>query len=360
MIRRQETLCGKHRSRIEATAVAVVARLFVGTNANKLLLILAALATAGFGATAASAGTCDPTLTPGENLTHVAANCPGGTTFTIKDGAYKLSGTVNVNSGDTFKGVYSDRTRPTINANGAEDAFGVGRTNGVTIMGLDVTGTRGGDWCEPGCGAAISGNGTNLHVSNVRLHHNPKAGISNPGNGFLLENSEIDHNGSYSFTIMDRNSGKEPSTAAGVKILSPGTGSTTSTFRNNKIHDNYWIGIWCDEAGGPFYATGNNIYNNGKVGIQVETCRGGAIKNNSVTHNGHGSFTTSSRRAGIHLQEPQNIEAAYNTIKDNREHGINVTTGHRQSVFGIKIHNNNFINDTLMGCSLGGVTCFAN
>ena len=322
----------------------------------------------GLAAGAASAGTCDPTLTPGENLTNVAANCPGGTTFTIKDGSYKLSGPVNVNSGDTFKGVYFDGTRPAINANGAEKAFDVGRTNGVTISGLDVTGTKGGDWCEPGCGGAVMGNGTNLHISNVRLHHNPNNGISNPGNGFVLENSEIDYNGSYGFTIMDAcaqgqkncKDGHGPSSAAGIKVLSPGTGSTTSTFRNNKIHDNYWIGIWCDQTSGPFYATGNNIYNNGKVGIQYETCKGGAIKNNNLTHNGHGSFQTSSLRAGIHLQEPQNIEAAYNTIKDNREHGIHVTTGHRQSVFGVKIYDNDLINDTVKGCDLTNVSCWAN
>lgn len=327
---------------------------------KKLLTVLAALVAIGLGAPAASAGICDPILTPGEDLTRVAANCPGGTTFKINDGAYKLSGPVNANSGDTFKGIYFDGTRPTINANGAKNAFQVGLTNGVQIMGLDVTGTKGGDWCEPACGTAIMGKGTNLHVSNVRLHHNPNSGISNPGGGFLLENSEIDHNGSYSFTIMDRDDGKEPSSAAGVKILSPGT-FHTGTFRNNKIHDNYWIGIWCDELGGPIIATGNDIYNNGKAGIQYETCRGpSTIKNNTVTHNGHLNQPVPTVRAGIHLQEPRGVETAYNTVRENREHGIHVTKGHRQSISSVNIHHNYFRKDTLKGCDLSGVKCWAN
>ena len=262
-----------------------------------VLAILASMVVVNIGAPAASAGTCDTTLTPGEDLTRAAANCAGSTVFTIKDGSYKLSGPIDVNSGDTFKGVYFDGTRPIINANGAHSAFSVVRTNGVTISGLNITGAKGGDYCEPGCGSGIKGRGTNLHVANVRIHHNPNQGIGNPGDGFLLENSEIDHNGSYSFTIMDRNNGKEPSSAAGIKTLNSGT------FRNNNIHDNYWIGIWCDEVGGPTVATGNRIYNNGKAGIQLETCVGGAVKNNSVIHNGHLNADVPTTRAGIHLQE---------------------------------------------------------
>jgi hypothetical protein len=50
--------------------------------------------------------------------------------FTIKDGTYKLSRAVNANSGDTFKGVYTDKTRPQIHANGAQIAFNVGDTKG--------------------------------------------------------------------------------------------------------------------------------------------------------------------------------------------------------------------------------------
>jgi hypothetical protein len=75
---------------------------------KKLLLVLAVSIAIGIGASVASAATrCNPILTPGENLARVAAHCPPSTTFTIKDGTYKLSRAVIANSGDTFKGVYS-------------------------------------------------------------------------------------------------------------------------------------------------------------------------------------------------------------------------------------------------------------
>jgi Right handed beta helix region len=324
---------------------------------NKLLLILAASMAIGLGIPAASAATtCKPVLTSGEDLTRAAATCPPSTTFTIKDGAYKLSGPVTANSGDIFKGVYSDGTRPKIDANGARYAFDVAGTNRVTIRGLSVTGTKGGNWCEPSCGGAIKGAGTNLHVLNVRIHHNPNQGIGNPGDGFLLQNSEIDHNGSYSFTSLPGNPAKEASSAAGVKIT-----KGSATFRNNKIHHNYWIGIWCDAHAGPVIATGNNIHDNGKIGMKYEKCTGGAINDNSVSHNGYLNKGAPIARPGILLQSPQSVEVANNTFRDNRTHGIHAKHNRdRRKVFGVRIHHNSFRNDTLEGCHVSGVKCWAN
>src|SRR5215218_226224 len=154
---------------------------------KKLLLLLAVSMVIGLGVSVASAATtCNPVLTPGENLARVAAHCPPSTTFTIKDGTYKLSRAVIANSGDAFKGVYSDGSRPKIDANGALIAFNVGGTKGVTISGLSISGSKGGHGCEPACGGAIKKDGKTLHVINVRLHHNPNQGIGNPGPGFLL------------------------------------------------------------------------------------------------------------------------------------------------------------------------------
>jgi hypothetical protein len=108
---------------------------------KKLLVVLAVSMAIGLGVSVASAATtCNPVLTPGENLARVAAHCPPSTTFTIKDGTYKLSRAVIANSGDTFKGDYSDGTRPKIYANVALIACNVGGTNRVTISGLSISG----------------------------------------------------------------------------------------------------------------------------------------------------------------------------------------------------------------------------
>jgi hypothetical protein len=318
---------------------------------KKLLLVLAVSMAIGLGVSVASAATrCNPVLTPGENLARVAANCPPSTTFTIKDGTYKLSRAVNASSGDTFKGVYSDKTRPKIDANGALMAFNVGDTKGVTISGLSISETRGGEWCEPACGGAIKKDGWNLHVLNVRLHHNPNQGISNPGPGFLLKNSEIDHNGSASFT----NGGT--SSAAGVK-LSKGP----ATFRNNMVHHNYWHGIWCDEYAGSIEISGNVVHHNGKSGIRYEICRGpgSKITNNRVVANGYLKKDKGSR-AGIVLVGAQGVGVANNILRGNRGSGIRAKTGDRQRTSRVRIHHNSLRNDTLKGCKLDGVVCQAN
>jgi parallel beta-helix repeat protein len=319
---------------------------------NKLLLVLAVSMAIGLGVSVASAATtCNPVLTPGEGLARAAAHCPPSTTFTIKDGTYKLSRAIIANSGDTFKGVYSDGTRPKIDANGALMAFNVGGTKGVTISGLSISGTGGGDWCEPACGGAIKKDGRNLHVINVRLHHNPNQGIGHPGPGFLLKNSQIDHNGSASFTD------DSTSSAAGVKIT-----NGPATFRNNEVHHNYWHGIWCDEYAGSIEISGNVVHHNGKSGIRYEICRGpgSKITNNRVFGNGYIKKDTSEGRGGIVLVSAQGVEVADNYVRGNRIPGIKAKTGDRQRTSRVRIHHNTLRNDTLKGCKLAGVVCRAN
>src|SRR5829696_1375117 len=319
---------------------------------KKLLLVLAVSMVIGLGVSVASAATrCNPVLTPGEDLAQVAAHCPPSTTFTIKAGTYKLSSAVNANSGDTFKGVYSDGSRPKIDANGALMAFNVGDTKGVTISGLSISGTGGGEWCEPECGGAIKKDGWDLHVINVRLHHNPNHAISNPGPGFLLENSEIDHNGSASFTKGGTSS------AAGVKIT-----RGPATFRNNEVHHNYWHGIWCDGFAESIVISGNVVHHNGKSGIRYETCRAPASKitNNRVFANGYLKKNIREGRGGIVLVGAQGVEVAHNIVRRNRGHGIQAKSGDRQRTSRVSIHHNSLRNDTLRGCKLAGVVCRAN
>ena len=319
---------------------------------KKLWLVLAVSIAISLGASAAPAAKrCHPILTPGEHLALVAAHCPPSTTFIIKDGTYKISTAVIANSGDTFKGVYSDGSRPQIHANGALMAFNVGGTNRVTIRGLSISGTNGGEECEPACGGAIKKEGRNLHVINVRLHHNPNQGIGHPGPGFVLKNSEIDHNGSASFTKGGTSS------AAGVKIT-----NGPATFTNNEVHHNYWHGIWCDEYATSIVISGNVVHHNGKSGIRYEICKGpgSKITNNRVFANGYLKEDISKGRGGIVLVAAQGVEVADNSVTGNRGHGIRAKTSDRQRTSRVKIYHNSLRKDTLKGCKLAGVVCRAN
>jgi parallel beta-helix repeat protein len=327
---------------------------------KKLLAIFAALAAIGLEAHVASAArTCNSAITPGEGLAKAAANCPPSTTFIIRDGTYKLTGPINADSGDTFKGTYSDGSRPSIKAQRKEIAFDVSGTNRVTIRSLSISGAGGGDKCEPACGGAIKGDGTNLHVLNVRLHHNANQGIGHPGNGFILKNSELDHNGSYRFTALDSSSSKDTSSSAGIKIA-----GSSATLKNNRVHHNYWHGIWCDLKGGPIVITGNRVHNNGMSGIKYELCQGpgSKIAHNSVVHNGYLKKGSSDLkgRAGILLQTAQSLEVANNTVKDNRGYGIHAKDSNRGKTFGVRIHHNSMRNDSVGGCQISGVKCAAN
>jgi parallel beta-helix repeat protein len=326
---------------------------------KKFLLVLAVSLAIGLWASDASAAkTCNPVLTPGEGLAKAAANCPPSTTFTIRDGTYKLSRGVVAKSGDTFKGIYSDGSRPQIRANGAEIAFDVSGTNRVTIRSLSISGAGGGDKCAPACGGAIKGDGTNLRVLNARLHHNANQGIGNPGDGFVLKNSEIDHNGSYRFTPLASSSSKDAS-SAGVKIA-----GNSATLTNNRIHHNYWHGIWCDLKGGSLVITGNRVHDNGMSGIKYELCKGpgSKIAHNSVVHNGYLKKGPSDLRgrAGILLQTAQSVEVANNTVQGNRGYGIHAKDSNRGKTFGVSIHHNSMRNDGVGGCQISGVKCAAN
>ena len=101
MARERVVPAGAAEDRYEASAWSVV-----GGSGAALLALLAVLVVTGLGAPAASAAPCSPTITPGENIARVAADCPRSTTFTIKDGAYKLTGPINANSGDVFRRLY--------------------------------------------------------------------------------------------------------------------------------------------------------------------------------------------------------------------------------------------------------------
>lgn len=319
---------------------------------KRLVIVLAVLAAISLGAPVASARGCNSNITPGENIARAAAGCPASTTFTIRDGSYRLSGAVNAQSGDVFRGTHSDGSRPVIDVGRSKIGFEVGRTNRVRISGLRVYGADGSNRCAPGCGKAISGNGTRLHVSNVRLHHNANQGIGGVGFGFVLTDSEIDHNGSYQFTAMDRKSRAEPSSAAGIKL------DTSGYFARNRIHHNYWNGLWCDDKGGPIKVYRNRIYNNGKTGIQYETCNGGSkIQGNYIARNGYVKPGYRTARAGILLQDPRGLEVSRNTISGHPGYGIYAVKGGRQRIGAVRIHHNRLIGDRMKACYLSGIAC---
>lgn len=285
---------------------------------------------------------------PSEDLAAVAGAKLPGTTFCIRDGSYKVSRAVEVQSGDRFVGVYSDGTRPSVSTTRALHVFDANGSRGAVVRGLKVSGAIGNDRCEPDCGRGIGG-GTNLRVINVRATGNANQGIGGTGPGLLVARSIVDNNGSYSFS---RDGG--PVSAAGIKSVN------SITVLNSKILKNYWAGVWCDIQCGSFVVKNSTLSGNGKVGIHDEISSGAAVFSGNTIRN-NGNLRGATRPSGLLIVSSRHVDAYDNDFGSNAEHGIQVADdGRNPGVADVSVRKNKMKNDGVLGCNLRGVTCRKN
>jgi hypothetical protein len=288
---------------------------------------------------------------PSQNLASIAGNSPSGTTFCIHDGTYNVSIPVRVDDNDKFIGLYDDSSRPGVVTTNAHYVFdGNHGTDGALIKGLSISGAVGGNHCEPACGKGIRG-GDHLTVDNVRLTGNANNGIGGTGIGLVVKNSEIDHNGSYSFTRLD--GGKSQS--AGIK-----SSNGSVTVLNSHIHDNYWVGVWCDGYCDGLTVKGSTITGHGKAGIHDEISNGPAVISGN-TIRGNGILGAADRHAGLLIMSSANVDVYNNTFGANIGYGVLVTEDARAPVMSnVKVHDNTTNGDGFRGCTLAGVSCYGN
>lgn len=300
-------------------------------------------------------------VTPTQNLTTVAASNPSGTTFCLADGTYNVSQPVVAQSNDRFIGVYSDSTRPQVKAvNGSPYGFDCGGSTGAYIANLGVSGATGINTSHPYPGRGIH-SGTSLTIDNVRAYNNKNSGIGGAGPGLLVQNSEVDHNGDPEFY----NKPGFPVDSAGVKSVS------SMKVINSNIHDNEWVGVWCDgECGdGPggstatqFEVRDNRIVNNGGRGIFYEISYGPAIvEGNTIQGNGAIAKSIGRTYAGLLVTSSQDLDAHGNTFGSNVDYGFRALNDSRSpDLSGIRFHDNTMNGDPAAGCTTTGVTCTNN
>jgi hypothetical protein len=287
---------------------------------------------------------------PTQNLTQVAANSAAGTTFCIHDGTYNISVPVKVEGNDRFIGLYDDSSRPAVVTTKAQQVFNAGPSSGALIKGLKISGAVGGNYCEPSCGRGIQG-GHNLTVYDAWITNNKNNGIGGTSTGLRVENSIIDHNGSYSFSYLDG----QPSTAAGIK-----SSQTSLTVLNSRIYDNYWDGVWCDNDCEAVTVKNSTLTGNGKSGIHNEILSGPAIFSGN-TIKGNGRLAGANHPSGLLIVSSSNVDAYNNTFGNNSDHGVRIIKdGRAPGVSNVKIHDNTINLDSLSGCTLSGVSCWNN
>jgi hypothetical protein len=328
--------------------------------ATVTLVLVALLSVSAYVALDAAQGAIQPCagkdVYPSQNLTNVAQNASAGTTFCIHDGTYKISSPIIVQRRDVFVGLYDDGTRPVVTTITAFHIFYAGddptsAASGATIKGLTVSGAVGNNQCEPKCGRGIGG-GKNLTVDNVRVTDNLNSGIGGTVPGLVVRNSIIDHNGSYSFSMLDGGS----SSAAGIKSVN------SMSVKNSYIHHNWWNGVWCDEECNALTVQNSKIVDNGKAGIADETSSGPALfTGNTIQRNGWNDAVTT-RRAGLLINDADHAEAYGNTFGGNFRYGVEMadSQGRLPNVTDNSIHDNTMNGDLTVGCSISEVSCYRN
>jgi hypothetical protein len=317
----------------------------LGVTLAAIILSLTVLLASGM-AQAVGEGCVGVQVRPGDDLARVAAAHAAGTTYCINDGDYSVTSNIGVQDGDSFIGVYSDSTRPTITTTTAQHIFYTLGADKATIRGLDISGAVHNDACEPTCGRAIGGGGQNLLVEDVRAHDNENQGIGGTGDGLVVRNSTFDHNGNGDSA---RDGGSV--SAAGIKSVN------SMSIYNSRFIDNYWAGVWCDIECGAFEIHDSVFRNNGKVGIDDEISSGPTLIEGNIIKN-NGDLSTANRHTGLLIVDAKNVNAYGNDFGGNIEYGVEIAkTGRTPGIGNVSIHDNTMNGDPLKGCAISGVTC---
>jgi hypothetical protein len=315
--------------------------------ATTVVLMLAILTLSGMVQAADAA--CDGVqVSPGEDLAQVASAHPDGTTFCIQDGSYEVTSRVVAEDGDSFVGVYSDSTRPSISTTTADQIIYTTAADNVLVRALDISGAVHNNACEPNCGRGIGGSGNNLLIEDVRSHHNENQGVGGTGPGLLIRNSELDNNGNAE------------SANDGGKVSAAGLKSTNSfTIEGSYIHDNYWNGVWCDSQCDDVEISDSSFTRNGKSAFSYEITDGtdtSHFTNNIVTNNG--GLATANKHTGVLIESSRDLVINANSFSGHRQlfngNGITVQDGSRPPSNGsLVISNNDLGGDRIKLCKGG-------
>jgi parallel beta-helix repeat protein len=290
-------------------------------------------------------------VNPGSNSLQAAIDSHGNnTTFCLDTGTYDISSTIKPKPDDAFIGTGATRDGATIKTSSAQIIFAAASNN--VFRRVAITGAV--NAC-PGhnCGATGMGinGGSNLTLDDVHLYNNGRAGIGGSGNGLLVTNSEVDHNGAQTGDGV----------SSGIKSVH------TLTVTNSYVHDNKNSGIWCDISCGSYNVTGNTVTHQSGSGIFMEISQGQAVLANNLVKNNNTSRGWA--RGGILVTSSMNVKIYGNRLSGNHSFGIGARSDHRAGGCGtpdascgyalsnISVHNNNLGGDSLRGCTLNGVKC---
>lgn len=155
--------------------------------------------------------------------------------------------------------------------------------------------------------------------------------------------------------------------AACIKRAAAYTAGNNTTVTNSYIHDNAWVGLWCDYCKyGLFDIENNRIIHNGSIGIQWEMSGGWTgddranIRNNVIQGNNY--LEAASFRGGIGISSANDFlgERVRHQSRGRREHHLfsaqDATATRLSRRHRSEQHDEC---DRALGCSMSGVSCAA-
>lgn len=313
-------------------------------------------------------------VAPGGGLKAAMDSAPAGTTFCLSSGTYTVGSTISAQNGDRVIGAGRNATLVVAQgmANSSPGIFSI--SGNVRFEALDVSGAptpSGGvtGVCNPNanCGKAFTTGGIGtLTLQGVDCHDNGGNCIGGGGTANVVADDLncFDNGNAYSMTVAFRYA------ACLKKAAAYPTGKDTGnvTITNSFIHDNPWVGLWCDFCHvGFFQITDSDLIHNGKAGVSYEVSGGetagdhALVARNTIQDNGWNP-NSNIAPTGISCNS-----CAQLVIEDN-VFGGNVNVLHTQNsgrgswgdIFGVVVRNNDFPNGDVMNCGAVGVTCSGN
>ena len=315
---------------------------------------------------------CDVRVRPRADLGTVMASHAAGTTYCLAAGTFKVTSTIKTDAGDRVIG--SGRNTTLIDGTSlAPTAPGIFITDSgnhfarLDIFGAPTPAAGSGVYCspEPNCGKAFTIGGSSLRLRSVDCHNNGSSCIGGGGSSNVtVKDLNCWKNGNpYSMTPEFR-------TASCIKRGNAFTAGNNTTVIDSYIHDNVWVGLWCDFCKyGVFRVENSRIIHNGSNGIQWEMSGGwtsddrAIVRNNVIHRNNY--LEAASFRGGVGISTSNDITVEGNTFGHNRAAGVNIIFDASRNppqpdARGVVVNNNTMNGDAVRGCSLAGAICSNN
>ena len=295
----------------------------------------------------------------------MASQTPG-MTYCLPTGSFDVHSTISTEAGDRVIGAGRDATfidgsglAPT--SVGIFDIDGDAYFEDLEISGAPTPESGSGVFCgteaapfRSNCGKAFAIGGASLTLRSVDCHDNGGNCIGGGGSANVtVDDLDCWNNGSaYSMSPEFRY-------AACIKRAAIYSTPGNSTVTDSYIHDNPWVGIWCDFCKyGLFDIERNRFVHNGQAGIQWEMSGGWTSSDHAVIENNvfrQNNYRNEEVGAGVVISTANDITVKSNAFDGNHRASINVifTTSRNppqpRSV-GVVIRNNSLHADAIVGC----------